>query len=199
MAVGPGELAYLAQLREVFAGLGVEPAAPAPRFGATWLPPEAVELIAASGAEPWAVVAQTDAVLAAVAEARVPADVRAALERSRAEAEAGLARLAEVTGAFDASFPQMVESARGKVDFQFARLAEGLAHKGRARLDREHPLWRRLRYVLLPGDKLQERRLASLDPVARRGAAVAGELAEAAREHAARLAADVHEHWLLEV
>lgn len=199
MAVGPGELAYLAQLREVFEAVGVEPAAPVPRFGATWLPADAVELIEAAGTEPWRVVVQTDAVLASLAESQVPAEARAALDRARDEARAGLDRFADAARTFDASFPQMVESARGKVDYQYARLAEGLAQKGRARLDREHPAWRRLRYVLLPGDKLQERRLASLEPVARRGRGVASDLAEVAREHASRLAGGVQEHWLLEV
>ena len=53
-------------------------------------------------------------------------------------------------------------------------------------------------FVLLPGDKLQERRLASLEPVARRGAGVIGELCELAIEHAARTATGVHEHYLVD-
>jgi hypothetical protein len=51
MACGPGEIAYLAQLREVFEGLGVRPALPVPRFGAT-CPAGGFELIEAAGAEP---------------------------------------------------------------------------------------------------------------------------------------------------
>lgn len=198
MAVGPGEIAYLAQLREVFEGVGVQPALLVPRFGATWLPPEAVAFIEASGAEPWRVVAETDAVLAAHAAARVPAELEAELSRARSAALDGLARFAEASRALDASLPQMVESARGKVDYQFARLQEGVVAKVRSRLDKEHPSWRRLRYVLCPGDKLQERRIASLDPVARRGAAVVNELCDAATEHASAAARGVHEHWLLE-
>src|SRR6185295_850370 len=98
----------------------------------------------------------------------------------------------------DASLPQMVESARGKVDYQFARLHEGLTGKVRSRLDKEHPTWRRLRYVLLPGDKLQERRLASLEPIARSGAGVVTALCELAAEHARSSARGVHEHYVLE-
>jgi len=198
MACGPGEIAYLAQLREVFEGVGARPALPVPRFGATWLPPEALELAAAAGAEPWEVVTAADAVLARVAGTRVPPELEGELVRARAAALDGLARFGEASRALDASLPQMVESARGKVDYQFARLHEGLVGKVRSRLDREHPAWRRLRYVLLPGDKLQERRLASLEPVARRGAGVVGGLCAAAAEHARLAAAGVHEHWLLE-
>ncbi len=198
MACGSGEIAYLGQLREVFEGVGVEPALPVPRFGATWLPPEAVALATEAGVEPWEVVTGADAVVARVATARVPAALEGELTRARAAALEGLARFGEASRGLDASLPQMVDSARGKVDYQFARLHEGLVGKVRSRLDREHPAWKRLRYVLLPGDKLQERRIAVLEPVARRGAGVVAELCEAATAHAARTAEGVNEHWLLE-
>jgi len=198
MACGPGEIAYLAQLREVFAGVGVQPALVAPRFGATWLPAPAIDLLAASGADPWSVVCATDQVLSTTAERRLPSALASELAAMRGGSQAALERLADAARAFDASLPQLIESARGKVDFQFARIEEGLLAKARGQQDREHPLWRRLRYVLLPGDKLQERRLASLEPVARRGAAIVPELVELAAEHAERLASGVHEHLLLE-
>lgn len=198
MACGPGEIAYLAQLREVFEGVGVRPAVPVARFGATWLTAEALELIDASGAEAWNVVAGSDAVLAALAERRIPAELGGELTRARAAALDGLARFGDASRTLDASLPQMVESARGKVDYQFARLHEGLTGKVRSRLDKEHPAWRRLRYVLLPGDKLQERRLASLEPVARSGAGIVAGLCELAAEHARRSAGGVHEHFVLE-
>jgi bacillithiol synthase len=199
MAVGPGEIAYLAQLREVFEGLAIRPALLVPRFGATWLPGEAVELAQAAGVAPWQVVTATDATIAKVASAHIPAALDSELAQARAAALDGLARFGEASRALDASLPQMVESARGKVDFQFARLHEGLAAKARSRLDRDHPAWRRLRPLLLPGDKLQERRIASLEPVVRGGIAVVGDLCELAAEHARRAAAGVHEHAVLEL
>jgi uncharacterized protein YllA (UPF0747 family) len=198
MACGPGEIAYLAQLREVFAGVGVEPALAVPRFGATWLVPEAIELAEAAGAEPWSLVTGADAVLAGLAQRRIPAGLEGELTRARSAALEGLARFGEASRALDPSLPQIVESARGKVDYQFARLHEGLAGKVRTKLDREHPAWRRLRYVLLPGDKLQERRTASLEPVARFGAGVLPGLCELAAEHGRRSAAGVLEHLVLE-
>ncbi len=198
MACGPGEIAYLMQLREVFEGVGVRPAAPALRFGATWLPPAAVSLVEAAGGDVWEVVTHTDAVLARLAEAHVPPELQQAVAAARAAIDQALARLADQAGTFDSSLPQMVESARGKMDFQVTRLAEGVLGKARGRLDREHPLWKRLRYVLWPGDRLQERRLTSLEPVARRGPAVIAELCELATEHAARTATGVHEHHVLE-
>jgi uncharacterized protein YllA (UPF0747 family) len=199
MACGSGELAYLAQLREVFDGLDVAAACAVPRFGATWLPPAAVSLLEASGADPWALVSGADGVVRALAEREIPTESRATLERAHTAALEGLAAFAEKSREVDASLPQMVESARGKVDFQFQRLHEGLAGKVRHRLERQHPEWLRLRYYLLPGDRLQERRLASLEVVAYRGRGVAGEVVALATEHAQRLARGEHPHYLLEL
>ncbi|NOT35715.1 MAG: bacillithiol biosynthesis BshC [Candidatus Eisenbacteria bacterium] len=197
MACGPGELAYLAQLREVFELLEVHAAVPVPRYGATWLPAAARELIAAAGADPWEVVTHTDAVVRGLGESRIPESLRASLRDARARASAELERVAAESRSLEPSLPQMVESARGKVDFQYARLEEGFAAKARHRLEREHPEWGRLRYYLAPADKLQERRLASLEPLAYRGIAVGNELAALSEEHAARLEQGVACHDLI--
>jgi uncharacterized protein YllA (UPF0747 family) len=199
MACGPGELAYLAQLREVYEGLEVVPACPVPRLGATWLPPAAIELLEAAGAEPWWLVAATDQVLRRHAEARLPADLRDALAALRAELGERLGEFARKSTRLDPSLPQLVESARVKIDYQLARLAEGLLGKARHRMERDHPEWLRLRYYLSPGDRLQERRLASLEPAAYRGARVAAETGDLAEAHAEELERGEHSHVLLEL
>ncbi len=199
MACGPGEAAYLAQLREVFEGLGVRPACPVPRLSMTWLPPPAIRLLEASGAPPAELVVGTDAVLRRLAEAQVPAGVRETLERARAEAMEGLARFGAAAQEVDASLPQLVESARGKVDYQYARLLEGMAGKLRHRLERQHPEWLRLRYYLMPGERTQERRLASLEVAAYRGPGLAEELCELAGEQARRVATGILEHLLVDL
>lgn len=199
MACGPGELAYLAQLREVFEALEVRAACPVPRFAATWLPPAATALQEAAGAEPWEVVVATDAVLKAHAERLIPQDLRDQLEAARVDLTARLGRFAHASTRVDASLPQMVESARGKVDYQFARLLDGLAGKVRHRLERDHPDWLRLRYYLSPGDRAQERRLASLEPVAWRGPGLAPELCDLAEEHAAALERGDWRHYLVDL
>jgi len=199
MACGPGELAYLAQLREVFEGVGVRPACAVPRFGATWLPAQAIALLEASGADPWELVTGADAVLRRHAEAAVPEAARAALAAAHAAALDGLARVAEAARAVDPSLPQMVDSARAKVDFQYQRLHEGLVGKVRHQLERRHPEWARLRYYLLPGDRLQERRLCGLEPIVRRGPGAAEDMVELAAQHARGLAAGEHTHALVDL
>jgi len=199
MACGSAELAYLAQLTEVFAGLEVRAACPVPRLGATWLPPAAVAMLEATGADPWELVTSADQVLKLHADRQVPADVRDAIERAHHGALAGLESIASASRKVDASLPQLVESARAKVDYQFARLYEGIVGKVRHQIERRNPEWLRLRYYLLPGDRLQERRLASLELVAYRGRAVADEVADLAAEHAERLAHGVLEHVVAEL
>lgn len=199
MACGAAEVAYLAQLREVFEGVGVRAACPVPRLTATWLPPAARELIEVAGASGWELVIGADRVVREYAERAVPAGLRAELEAARAGTFAALERYAASSTQVDASLPQLVESVRGKIDFQFARLLESLSGKVRHKLERQHPEWPRLRYVLLPGDRLQERRLCSLQPLAYRGAGVVDELCGLAQEQVVRLADGVHEHLLLEL
>jgi uncharacterized protein YllA (UPF0747 family) len=199
MAVGPGEAGYLAQLTEVFAELGVRAACPVPRFSATWLPPAARALAAASGADAGALIGATDAVVKQYAETRVPAAVRDDLDRAQADTLAALDRFAERAKDVDASLPQMVQSARGKVEFQFQRLREGVVGKARHQMEKQHPEWLRLRYHLMPGDRPQERRLASLEPFAYRGPAVIGEMCDLAESHAAALEAGRLEHHAVDL
>jgi uncharacterized protein YllA (UPF0747 family) len=199
MACGAAELAYLAQLREVFEGVGVQAACPIPRISLTWVPASGIELLEAAGGTVEELVFQADALLRRHAESRMPADVREALERGQQESQEALARIAEALRRVDPSLPQMVESARGKVEFQFARLHEGLAGKLRHKIERQHPEWARLRYYLRPGDRFQERRLASLEPLVRRGPGVVGELCRLAAEHARRVEAGEVEHLVVEL
>jgi uncharacterized protein YllA (UPF0747 family) len=199
MAVGPGEAGYLAQLREVFEGLGVRQACAVPRFAATWLPAAARELLEASGADPGALITATDAVIREHAESRVPGVVRDALDRAQAQALASIDEVAGRVSEVDASLPQMVGSARGKIDYQFQRLREGVVGKVRHQLERRHPEWLRLRYYLMPGDRPQERRIASLEPLAHRGPAAARIMCTLAEAHAAALEEGRLEHMVVDL
>ena len=194
MACGPGEAAYLLQLREIFEGVGVRPACPVPRLAATWLPPPAIALLEASGARADELVTSADSVIQRQAERSVPGAPLETVERARREAMEGFGRIADASRAVDASLPQLVESARGKADYQYQRLREALVGKVRKKIERHHPDWLRLRYYLMPGEKLQERRLASLEIAAYRGIGLAVELTELARDHARRLIDGTLEH-----
>jgi hypothetical protein len=125
--------------------------------------------------------------------------VQTALDAARRGASEGLDRFAGASKQVDPSLPQMVESARGKVDYQFQRLEEGLAGKVRHQLERKHPEWVKLRYYLLPGDRLQERRLSGAELIAYRGAALGNELADLAQREAESLAEGKHHHLVVDL
>lgn len=199
MACGAAETAYLAQLRDVFKTLEVKQACAVPRFGATWFPAAGAELMKAAGSDEVEVITATDVVLRTLAEKRLPANVVERLNALRSDAREGLDAFAEAAREVDASLPQMVGSARGKVDYQFQRLLDGLVGKSRHHLEQDHPEWLRLRYFLLPGDKLQERRLASLQPVAARGPGVVAEICDLAESHAEALEQGRFEHLVLDI
>ena len=156
-------------------------------------------LLAASGVAPSELVVAADAVLNAHAARSVPAAVLGTLQSAHDAALAGLERVSESAREVDTSLPQMVDSARGKIDFQYQRLREGLVGKVQKKLERQHPEWTRLRYFLMPGEKWQERRLATLELLAWRGSGVGAEVTELAREHARRLTEGVHEHLVAEL
>jgi len=183
LVAGPGEIAYLSQLREVYQELDVPMSPVFPRLTATWLPAAAAALVRELEVEPWELVRDTDAAVRGLADRALPAPVRAAFERLRVEGNAQLRGFAESAAAVDASLPQVVESARGKVDYQYARILEALVAKSRTRLERAHPQAPRLRHALSPGGRPQERRLAWLDLVARGGTAALAQARKLAEYH----------------
>ena len=167
--VGPGEASYLAQLREVYECLGTPAAVPFPRATATWFPRTATRLVREEEVEPWPLVRDPDATLRTVFERKVPREITTELETLRQDTFSRLERFAASASSVDSSLPQMIESARGKIDFQIRRLHEGVVGKVRGQFDRKNPELGRLRQALRPQDKPQERRLAWLDLVARGG------------------------------
>ena len=124
MACGAAEIAYLAQLREVFEGLGVRPASPVPRLTATWLPRArrradrrgAGHAVGrrgrggrrARGISPSAPFPPTREDLDRAAPTAPPVSTGWRGRRGRST-----------------SLDQMVDSARGKIDYQFARSQRG--------------------------------------------------------------------------
>jgi uncharacterized protein YllA (UPF0747 family) len=173
-------------LREAYEELAVEMSLVFPRLSATWMPPAATGLVRERGVDPWGLVRDTDRALRELFARLLPESLRVQLERAREGANEGLRGLAEPSRSLDASLPQLVESVRAKVDFQYGRLLEGFVSKLRARFDREHPAVGRLRHALLPNGRPQERRLAWLDCVARGGPEILDRGLEAATAHVDR-------------
>ncbi len=152
--VGPGELAYVAELPPLYRRHGIEPPAVLQRTRALVLEPPVRRLIARHGLDPWAFAEAPEAAFrealarAALASARV---ARAVLEGEAAFEEAARA-LAEL----DPTLEPALARVRGRLRAEVGRLAGKVA---RARMQRDAVLRRqfeRLRLHLRPGGRLQE-------------------------------------------
>ncbi len=152
--VGPGELAYVAELPPLYRRHGLEPPAVLPRTRALVLEPPVRRLLERYELEPWAFAEAPEAAFrealarAALASGRV---ARAVLEGEAAFEEAARA-LAEL----DPTLEPALARVRGRLRAEVARFAGKVA---RARMRRDAVLRRqfeRLSLHLRPGGRLQE-------------------------------------------
>jgi uncharacterized protein YllA (UPF0747 family) len=197
LVAGPGEVAYLAQLRGVYEALDVPMSGVFPRLSATWLPGAAMNLVREFDLSPWELVKDTDRAIKELVSRMVPVPVKNEFERQRREANDGLRRFADAAAGVDASLPQLVESVRSKVDFQYGRLLEALVTKRKAAFERAHPAAGRLRHALLPQGRAQERRVAWLDLLAHEGPDFAGAMNDLAGMHVEQAFAGEPAHYLV--
>ena len=168
-----------------------------PRATATWMPAAAVELVRRRGIDAWRLVRETDTTLREFFATLLPGATRQELERLRGDSDRGLESFSAAASEIDRSLPQMVESARGKIDYQYRRLLDGVLSKVRSRFDRAHPEVGRLRQVLMPQDRPQERRRAWLDVVAHGGGAALEQVSAVAEQHIEATLAGDSAHYLL--
>jgi hypothetical protein len=134
------------------------------------------------------------------ADRQVPAEVREAVERAHHGVLAGLEGIASASRKVDASLPQLVESARAKVDYQFARPLRGSREQDPAsRSSAAIPSGSGCVTICCPATDCRSGDWPSLELVAYRGAAAAGEVTELAAEHAERIAHGTYEHLVAEL
>jgi uncharacterized protein YllA (UPF0747 family) len=197
LVAGPGEVAYLAQLRGVYEALDVPMSGVFPRLSSTWLPQAAMSLVREFDLSPWELVKETDKTIKDLVSRMVPAPVRHEFERLRREANEGLRHFADPAATVDTSLPQLVESVRSKVDFQYGRLLEALVTKRKAAFERAHPAQGRLRHALMPQGRAQERRVTWLDLLAHEGPDFASAMADLATLHVEQSFAGDPAHYLV--
>ncbi len=183
LVAGPGEVAYLAQVAAAAQALATPMSIVVPRFSATWLPAPAAAAAAAAGVPVEALVRDPDGALAAFFAAGVPAELSRTVGALRTHARAELARAGDESRALDASLPEFVRATAARLDWRLARLEAGFVKKARRRWKREHPSHPHFASYLKPHQRLQERTLAWLDPIARGGQGVEALARERAAAH----------------
>jgi len=157
LVLGPGELAYITQLRGVYALHGLEQPLLWPRLKVTWLEPPVARIMKKYGLSAAAFQADPKGSLERVLLERsgVAANVQGHLERF----EGDFARMLEQVGKLDPTLENPIAKARRQAETTVKRLEQKL---GRALYTRENQAERqfeRLERHLLPLGQMQEREL----------------------------------------
>ena len=174
--VGPGEIAYGAQLREVYELHGLEQPLLWPRLSVTWLEPNVARLLRRLGASAAEVQADPAGVLG-LALARERGAGAAAQERLH-ELRGAFTALTRELGALDPTLSGAAERVQGRSLAQIERL-QGLAVRALARAEDERSgQLGRLEKHLLPGGVPQERKMNFLTYLLKHGEAPLRLLAE---------------------
>ncbi len=178
--VGPGELAYVAELPPVYRHYGVPMPAVLPRLSAAVVEPPVARLLGRFGLDAWAYLeAPGEALTRRLAEVFAEASgAREALRRAESSLREAGARLA----AFEPTLEPAVARLHRRMEAEFGRLFTKLA---KARMNREGVLRaqaKRLAHHLRPGGKPQEEALPYLNFYLKHGPRALAVLAEAPAE-----------------
>jgi bacillithiol biosynthesis cysteine-adding enzyme BshC len=165
---GPAEIAYHAQIGPCYEHFGIPRPALVPRPGATLVEPPQLRALEAEGLSLEELQQDPEALLARWARAAHPG-VHEAFARARSAVEHELLDVAQALGRLDPTLQAAAEAAKGRALHQVDGLQEkalrALKKRDRARAER----LRRTREALFPGGDPQERRIAFVHWLARRG------------------------------
>jgi bacillithiol biosynthesis cysteine-adding enzyme BshC len=174
---GPAELAYHAQIGPSYAHLGIPRPALVPRPGVTLLEPAQARALETEGLSLEDLQGDPESLLARWVRESHP-EVDEAFARARAAIERELHGVEEALGALDPTLRAAADAAKGRALHQLEGLHEkatrALKKRDLARAER----LRRTRDLLFPAGEPQERRLAFVAFLARRGVSLVDELCE---------------------
>jgi bacillithiol synthase len=194
--VGPGEAAYFVQVRRVAATLGARACCLFPRLSASLWPAEADQVCAAARCEPRELLTGFDGRLRAHFASTAPPEVLEQLAEFERCLTGQAKALEAATHALAPGLAQLIESARGKMDFQLGRLRDGILAKVKARHERQHPRLAHLKGFLLPQEKLQERGVGLASVLLQWGPDAPRRVLELARRHVVETLSGEHAHYL---
>ena len=193
---GPGEAAYFAQLRGVYARFGVPMPAIVPRLSVTLVPPGVRKVLRRYGLTVPDLRGGIGALWKRLAAEASGDDLPAAFAAAREGADAEIARLSDLAADLDTSLEAAAEAARARVHRALARLETKTVRVQKRRHDDIRQRLARAHAALWPGGTLQERALNPFTFVPRLGpdgfTRIADALDAAHDLHAGR-------HWVVDV
>lgn len=169
VVAGPHELAYLGQLRGVYAAFDLPMPLIHTRATATIADAATTRFLTRYGLELARLQPQDDAALNALLDAQLPATVHDALDAAQHAAAERLDAIREVVPAVDPTLAGAVESTRGRIERDLGNLRNKVIQAAKRRDETLRRQFHRARAQCFPGGDPQERRVGVVHFVNRYG------------------------------
>jgi bacillithiol synthase len=189
---GPNELAYLGQLRPVYAHFGVPMPIMFPRGSATLLDSASARFLDRYNIPVAALQAQDESTLNHLLEAELPEDVEHALQAANAAIEDRLGDVIKAVPAIDPTLEGAARSVQGKIRHELQGLHGKIIHAAKRRDDTLRRQFGRTRSLAFPMGHGQERALGFVYFLNRYGPALVERL------HA-DLPLELGSHWIMTI
>ena len=187
---GPSELAYLGQLRPVYARFGIPMPLVHPRATATILDSSAARFLNKYRVELESLAPQDEAALNRLLEAQLPPDVEAALTDARRTIEERMAAVVAAVPLIDPTLEGAAKSTLGKMAHELRTLHSKIIHAAKKRDETLRRQFARAQAQAFPAGNLQERTLGFIYFLNRFGPGLVDALV-------AELPLDLGQHWVL--
>jgi bacillithiol biosynthesis cysteine-adding enzyme BshC len=194
---GPSEVAYFAQLKDVYGHFGLPMPLIVPRATATFVDGAGLRFLQKSGVELGALQARDDGALNRLLEQTLPREVEDALQAARAEVEARMAAVIAAVPAVDATLEGAARSTLGKMTHELTTMQQKVVQAAKRRDDTLRRQFERTRALAFPSGEPQERAVGLVWLLNRVGPALVEILDRELPVDAARPVP--RQHWLLSI
>ena len=189
---GPSELAYLAQLKPVYAHFGVPMPLMVPRISATLLDSAGTRFLAKHELPIEALFAQDERVLNRLLEAALPESVEQAFQAAESALGDPLQQLVQAVPAIDPTLEGAARSVAGRIQHELQGLRTKIIHAAKRRDDTLRRQFTRTRAQAFPGGHSQERAISFVSFLNRSGPGLVRQLLE-------QLPLEPGYHWVVTV
>jgi len=189
---GPNELAYLGQLKDVYAHFGVPMPLMFPRGSATLLDSAALRFISKYGVGLETLQPQDEAGLNALLASQIPPVVNETFAAAGRAIEAEMTRVVEAVPAIDPTLQGAARSTLGRMQHDLQTLHAKMIQAAKRRDDTLRRQYIRTRALAFPGGHPQEREVGFVSFLNQYGPALVDRLD-------AQLPLDLGHHWLISI
>jgi bacillithiol synthase len=189
---GPNELAYLGQLKGVYAHFGVPMPLMVPRASATLLDSAGVRFLTKHRLSIDTLHSQDESALNRLLEGALPEDVEGAYQAAAAALGDPIDRLVRAVPAIDPTLEGAARSAAGRIHHELQGLHTKIIHAAKRRDETLRRQFTRTRAQAFPGGHAQERAIGFVSFLNRCGPALVGQLI-------GQLPLDPGYHWIVTI